>query len=200
MPSPGASDRSQGQQDDALVSKIQAEDDCMPGNLKLLCCLKNQTQNGPSKHIKDKYFCPVRRKSTLQRHSINKIYLILPFPLKELGPKFVKVLETQPAHTFTPSLMHLQTHHPSSNPNVFLCVSTHPRSSFSHNHTGLDKRCIQVQSTDINSGSILSAIASKNCGPRNLHSFCGTRQAQSSSHVLPGTAKGCHSQKAKSWC
>lgn len=67
MPSPGASDRSQEQQDDALVSNTKAEDDCMPGKLKLLCCLKNQTQNGISKQIKDKYFCPVIRKSTLQR-------------------------------------------------------------------------------------------------------------------------------------
>lgn len=40
MSSPGASDRSQEQQDDALVSNTQAQDDCTPGNLKL-CCLKN---------------------------------------------------------------------------------------------------------------------------------------------------------------
>lgn len=199
MPSPGASDRSQEQQDDALVSNAQTEDDCIPGNLTLLCCLKNQTPNGTSKHIKDKYFCPIWRKSTLQRHKINKIYLILPFPLKEVGPKICESTgDSTSTHTFTPSLTHLQTHHSSSNPSIFLCISLsiHPCFSFSHNHTGLDKRCIQVQSTDINSGSILSTRSSKNSAPRNLCSFCGMQQAQSSSHVLPGTTKGCHSQKA----
>lgn len=71
MPSLGASHRSQEQQGDALVGNtvhFKLEDDCMQGNLKLLHCLKNQTQNGISKHVKEEYFCPVWRKSTLQRH------------------------------------------------------------------------------------------------------------------------------------
>lgn len=169
----------------------------MPGNLKVLC-LKKQTQNGTSKHI-FMYFCPVKRQSTLQRHQINKIYLIISLPLKELGPKFLKVLETQPAHTHSLHVSCIYKHIILPQIPMSFCmfhsqhIHVHPCSSFSHKHTGLDKRCIQVQSTDTNSGSILSAISSKNCAPRNLHSFCGMRQAQSSSHMLPGTIKGCHS-------
>lgn len=124
-----------------------------------------------------------------------------------MGPKFVKVLEFQPAHTHSLHLSCIYKHIILPQIPMYSCVfysqhihHVHPCSSFSHNHTGLDKRCIQVQSTDINSGSILSAISSRNHAPRNPHSFCGMPQAQSSSHVLPGTMKGCHSQKPESWC
>lgn len=104
-----------------------------------------------------------------------------------MGLKFVSVLETQPAlmHSLhlsrtskaPPFPVVLKSHLPSMqhfscDPFMFLTTS--------HNHTGLDKRCIQVQSTDINLGSILSARSYQQ------------RYVKAVSPGVPAHSAGCH--------
>lgn len=105
----------------------------------------------------------------------------------------MEVLENEPAHAHSLRLSCIYKHIPlPRGAQVFLVTQR-----FS---PGLDQRCIQVQSTDMNLGQILSARLSKIVPPTIPPHFAGCHRSWFSSHVPPGTTKGCHLQKPEGWC